>query len=539
MKIPKILSSLFSKNNKSELGKSFSSGVKLDVRIILNEPNIYLANRGARICVGMEPIVKEDDYSTYTARKKYISKLSRSAHESVLEHSNLVTVITVELPKIEDPKAIPFDVLKVEEEILAHISEMIAACRFLNVRVNMKDIYHPSNYDANFYIKSKEKYDKEKTNFNSLNNKKCIYILLGGSIRGYLHLIRELRPGNKLIPAIREIFYNGIEKEFAENVMDLFPKEDIENKWWYNYSTSSQRSLYYEGDEEMLYGDQMISNKVEIKDPEYITNSKVDLVYNSNLKYLFNKLSSYGFCDEEFIYDMGIVSFVIHDISRSCANQIVRHRVGISQESQRYVTFKYDMESGFVDPIKEIMNNNIKNKYEQFTEDDINYLEGNHDLFAIYNRLISNGIDKEDARAFLPMNVKTKLMLTMTYKQLGHFLKLRSDIEKTSGAQYEIKTVANQMADYLETSPFEFLKNDMYRSSCKFGLDVKNQFIKYSQENRARCFTLTHEDDNSISDNYVDEDLEIITEELPNEQLKFDSEEDVKNYMNNNVNYPK
>lgn len=537
MKIPKLISSLFGKDNSKSIKPNNISDLKLSTRIILNEPNIYLSNRGARICVGMEPIKKDNDYETYISRKKYISKLSKSAHESVLEHSNLVAVISVELPQIKDDKNISLDILKMEEEILTHMSEMIAACRFLNIRVNMKDIYHPSNYEANFYIKSKDKYNKAKISFDTLNKKKFIHILLGGSIRGYLHLIRELNPNNKFIPAIRDIFYNGIEKEFAESVMDLFPKEDVENKWWYTYST--QTPLSYEGDEEMVYGDQLVDDKIEIKDPEYIADTKVDLVYNSNLKYLLTKLNSYGFCDKEFIYDMGIVSFVIHDISRSCANQIVRHRVGISQESQRYVTFKYDMKSGFIDPIKEIMENNVKNKYEQFTEEDIKRLEGNDDLFSIYNRLISNGIDKEDARAFLPMNVKTKLMITMTYRQLGHFLQLRSDIEKTSGAQYEIKTVANQMAKYLETKQFDFLKI-FYKSSYQsgFGTDIKNLFIKYSQTNRSRIFSLIN-DNNIFIDDDVDEDLEIITEELPNKELKFDSEEELKNYMNNNVKYPK
>ena len=62
----------------------------------------------------------------------------------------------------------------------------------------------------------------------------------------------------------------------------------------------------------------------------------------------------------------------------------------------------------------------------------------NFDVFENYRYLISGAIFKEDARAFLPMNVKTTLMMTFTYWNFAKFLDLRLD----KAAQLEIRRMA-------------------------------------------------------------------------------------------------
>ena len=69
------------------------------------------------------------------------------------------------------------------------------------------------------------------------------------------------------------------------------------------------------------------------------------------------------------------------------------------------------------------------------------------DMFKPYDSLLSSGIVKEDARAWLPMNVTTKLMMTFNYKNLIQFI----DLRMSPGAQYEVRLVAQEMKKHLES----------------------------------------------------------------------------------------
>jgi hypothetical protein len=61
----------------------------------------------------------------------------------------------------------------------------------------------------------------------------------------------------------------------------------------------------------------------------------------------------------------------------------------------------------------------------------------------MYKYLISNKVTKEDARAWLPSNVTTQLLMTMTYTNWAKFLQLRCH----PAAQKEIRLAANETMD--------------------------------------------------------------------------------------------
>ena len=128
-------------------------------------------------------------------------------------------------------------------------------------------------------------------------------------------------------------------------------------------------------------------------------------------------------------------SVVFHDISRACANQMTRHRVAISQESQRYVKHDTD-KSQFINPIDTCLE-----RYKDLNPIVKDNLTKDVDPFYTYKYALSNGLLKEDARAWLPMNVNTKVMMTFTYSQLAHFITLRT----SSGAQEEVRQVGNDI----------------------------------------------------------------------------------------------
>ena len=82
------------------------------------------------------------------------------------------------------------------------------------------------------------------------------------------------------------------------------------------------------------------------------------------------------------------------------------------------------------------------------------------DPFETYKYALSNGLLKEDARAWLPMNVNTKVMMTFTYSQLAHFITLRT----SSGAQEEVRQVGNDIKTaMLSKCGLDMTDDDIYK----------------------------------------------------------------------------
>ena len=361
-------STRFSSTSSNQKDYSQDSHDIVEYPIILDiAPNIFLVHKGARTCVGMDVLPND-----ITKRLSHIGKLVSRGHESILEHSNIISLITFD-------KSLTVDTLD--------YTELLSNARYCHVKV-------------------------KETN-------KGIFVLIGGSIRAYINIIRETKPTNRYLDLIKYIMYNSIEKEFLTPLINKGLLDE-------------DRCNYLPNAKGVDMGDEYTSI---LEDPKVIISDKADLLYATDVNKLYNQIKEYGFTMKD-VCDVSIASLFFHDVSRSCANQMTRHRVGISQESQRYVTHDYDKDKDFINPIKL----NLIDRYVDKDPELIKKIE-RIDPFETYRILMKDGFIKEDSRAWLPMNVTTKLMMTFTYSQLGHFLYLRSD----KAAQKEIRMLTDSI----------------------------------------------------------------------------------------------
>ena len=150
----------------------------------------------------------------------------------------------------------------------------------------------------------------------------------------------------------------------------------------------------------------------------------------------------------EGVLEHSVATFKISEVSRALTHQLVRHRLAsYNQRSQRYVK-----EDGFdyVAPQSII---NDKKAYSLY----INLIE---EINESYKKLLELGVPPEDARYILPNACHTEIIITMNFRELRHFLKLRLD----SHAQWEIREMANRMLGLLiEHAPIVFEDIDLAR----------------------------------------------------------------------------
>ena len=149
------------------------------------------------------------------------------------------------------------------------------------------------------------------------------------------------------------------------------------------------------------------------------------------------------------------IHFDIQGISRACANQLTRYRIGVSftQQSMRYV--KIDTTADwFVTPRKIEEKNDGRYSDLEYFQDEMEKIGDN------YLNLLDAGFSKEDARAILPLATKTELIFSCNMRALMHFLEQRL----AANAQEEIRTLAilivktikaehNSWYDYLQQIP--------------------------------------------------------------------------------------
>lgn len=134
----------------------------------------------------------------------------------------------------------------------------------------------------------------------------------------------------------------------------------------------------------------------------------------------------------ESILEHASATFDILGISRTCSHQLVRHRLAsYTQRSERYCN---EDNRKFIIP-------------DSIVDDNI-YIVHDYIILSskIYDLLIKSGVPKEDARFFLPQAVTTDLVVTMNFRELRHFFKLRLD----KHAQWEIRELANRMLNLVK-----------------------------------------------------------------------------------------
>ena len=130
----------------------------------------------------------------------------------------------------------------------------------------------------------------------------------------------------------------------------------------------------------------------------------------------------------ESVLEHGSLTFKLRT-NRAIANEIVRHRLAsYSQESTRYV--KYD-------DIEFIPGDRLGGSY---AEDMMTRIE------EAYIFLIGQEFKPEEARDILPNATATTLVMTMNFRELRHFLKLRLD----KAAHPQIRELAGMILDILK-----------------------------------------------------------------------------------------
>lgn len=133
----------------------------------------------------------------------------------------------------------------------------------------------------------------------------------------------------------------------------------------------------------------------------------------------------------ESVLEHASATFLVENISRACSHQLVRHRIAsYSQRSQRYVD---ENKFRYVIP-------------ESILSDEAAYKDFKLLMFycnSTYAKLRALGVPKEDARFVLPNACCTTIMVTMNFRELRHFFKLRTSPK----AQWEIRQLAMDMLD--------------------------------------------------------------------------------------------
>ncbi|MGD2104627.1 MAG: FAD-dependent thymidylate synthase [Anaerolineae bacterium] len=135
----------------------------------------------------------------------------------------------------------------------------------------------------------------------------------------------------------------------------------------------------------------------------------------------------------ESIIEHASASFEISGISRACSHQLVRHRLAsYSQESQRYVEMS-DPEWAL--PPYVLDDDEAVEIWADFSEEVKNAYEALREL----------GIRKEDARFVLPNAAATRIIVSMNFRELLHFFRIRI----SRAAQWEIRDVGLRMLELI------------------------------------------------------------------------------------------
>lgn len=323
----------------------------------------------------------------FAGRAEYVARRSRTGHTSVIEHSNHVIL------------------LEIDSRMSVELVEFMSTNHYLYTATSRS------------------------------NDGYTIYLLIGGSYRGYCDLYRDAKDlNNPILNAITGNLYTYSNKCFFEDIC----KAGL---------LDGNRFLNVEPDEHFKILSAPVeynTDTIEIAGIDSIVTLAKNIA-DANTDAKFSTYDLIKFCT---------ISVLFKNMSRTGTHQLVRHRNAITQESQRYVDYskacfsspeifkpgKYDPEhkyaisfgpSGKLHMTLNEIGEAICGIYEKLYRPEIAGKE-----FALL---------KEDARAFLPGNVQCKkLYMTFTYKSFLKFLHLRED----RAAQAEIRKYATELGDW-------------------------------------------------------------------------------------------
>lgn len=404
----KIFSSSDKKKMEKKLIDENSNVPRYETEVLSFGDSAYTCSMGAKICYGL----KVD--KSYNKNKAHISRIVGMGHDSVSAHSNVIALIKVNGDSTKD------------------LLECIPAMKFMNV-VHLTNTIKAEEEDGEDIVEN--------------------YMLISGSVRAFRYFFMAYdfynTEVNSLALQFVKIAANNYEKEFFEK---LLPQTELFANYLhtFNYLAPLDWDIKEEknpetGEIEEVADINEDSPSIHFKE---IDGERVDIIYTDNIIRLFFELKNiFKNVDNDILvkalFDTCVCTIKLHDYSRAISQQINRHMSGISQESQRYVDYS---KAQFIDPLAFKPEKYDANKIYNVKIDDKD-ISGTSavlgsKLQSVYPQLREQGMLAEDARSFLPFNVKTKAMHTFTLTNYLHFIKVRTP----KAAQAEIREIAKEMS---------------------------------------------------------------------------------------------
>lgn len=365
---------------------------------------VYM-NDGIRVCAEACACCWDTPLpDSYEDKVTYLAKRAKIGHTSVFEHSNIITLINLgNKPRINE-----------KEEM----ADAMASFRYLNGRF-------------------------------AEDSKQNTYLLIGGTYRGYDEAFKRSKDpsNNSILRAISSVLYANVNSGIF---YDLVNKNILNEELFTNVEPDSVSRYFNHLPETVMYEDDRVKF-VSVDNINQIRANLIDIIGED----IFTN---------DDIGCVASMTILFKDMSRTATHQLVRHRNGITQESQRYVDYS---NSAFADPttFKPDKYDPSKIYTVEFggQKFEMTSMEIGEAIIGLYENVRNQGMLKEDARAFLPGNVKCrKLYMTFTYATFMKFLELRCDTH----AQAEIRTFANSCKTG-SLQIFENLKEDV----VKHGVD--------------------------------------------------------------------
>lgn len=131
----------------------------------------------------------------------------------------------------------------------------------------------------------------------------------------------------------------------------------------------------------------------------------------------------------ESVLEHASVTVKVSGISRLASHQLVRHRIAsYTQKSQRYVE---DEVPEFIVPETIKSKPDLLKEFQQLATHSV----------VLYRKMRTSLVPKEDARYLLLGSITTEISITMNFRALRNFLKLRT----SEHAQWEIRHLAKRL----------------------------------------------------------------------------------------------
>lgn len=382
---------------------------------------VYM-NDGVRICAEAcsccwDKPIPED----YEGQAIYLGKRSKIGHTSVLEHSNFIVVAKMGV--------------FVDIQQMLSIFDFLSSSKYLNIAFAQDSKHTP-------------------------------YLLVGGSYRGFDEMYKMSKNpnnNNRIMRSIAEIIYENIDSRMF---YDLTTGNILNPDRFINVEPDPVSKYFNELPEKPMYE----SDRLKFVSVDNVNQIKQNLI----------TIIGEDIFTMDDIAKVASLTILFKDMSRTATHQLVRHRNAITQESQRYVDYS---NAAFADPVSFKPGRYEEDKEYEITFGGVSFsmtsMELGNAITGIYHNMKDQGMQNEDARSFLPGNVKCrKLYMTFTYKNYLKFLELRCD----KAAQAEIRTYALECRDASE-SIYEALKDNIKTSAVDEIISDKEEIMKTIIEN--------------------------------------------------------